>query len=110
MKKCVIAFFVVLLLFPAPFCLSQQKGASQKARERASEQSIFNRVSDWFATVGKSEEEKEKILEERQLEREKKHLEKEAKKAKKKAKAKNEEKEKMMKEKVNKMKMKKKPK
>ena len=46
-----------------------EKGASAKAYEHASEQSIFNRVNDWFATIGKSPEEKASILQERKMER-----------------------------------------
>jgi len=61
------------------------KGASSKAYEHASENSIFNRVSDWFATVGKSDEEKAKILAERRAKRAAKQTEKEAKKAEKEA-------------------------
>jgi uncharacterized protein YpmB len=45
------------------------KGASAQAMERASENSVFNRVTDWFATVGKSPEEKTLILAERNAKR-----------------------------------------
>ena len=47
-----------------------QKGASSRAYEKASSNAIFNRISDWFATLGKSKEEKAKILEERKAARE----------------------------------------
>ena len=43
--------------------------ASSNAFERASDDSIFNRVSDWFATVGKPEDEKEAIIAERRADR-----------------------------------------
>jgi len=48
---------------------SGQKGANQQAYEHASEHSIFNRVGDWFATIGKSQSEKKEILQERKAER-----------------------------------------
>ena len=62
-----------------------KKGASEKALERASEDSVFNRMGDWFATIGKSDEEKAAIKaerrEKRRIKREKKRAEKEAKRA-----------------------------
>jgi hypothetical protein len=51
---------------------------SQKVYERASSKSVFNRAEDWFATVGKSAEEKEKITAERNMRRAAKEAEKEA--------------------------------
>jgi hypothetical protein len=56
------------------------KGASSKAYEHASERSIFNRAGDWFATVGRSDEEKAAILQERSETRAAKRAEKEARK------------------------------
>ena len=76
----ILVFGFIFLSLPA-YSAKETKGASQQAYEHASENSIFNRVSDWFATVGKSDEEKAKILEERKQERARKRLEKEAKKA-----------------------------
>lgn len=64
---------------------AKKKGASDTAYEHASDNSVFNRVSDWFATVGKSEEEKEKILQERRMQRATKRTEKEEKRAEKQA-------------------------
>ncbi|MCK5655772.1 MAG: hypothetical protein KAI03_05740 [Candidatus Aureabacteria bacterium] len=58
-----------------------EKGASSKAYEHASEKSVFNRMGDWFSTIGKSDEEKKTILEERRAKRAMKRAEKEAKKA-----------------------------
>jgi len=63
----------------------REKGASQEAYEHADDNAVFNRVGDWFATVGKSKEEKEKILAERKAERATKRAEKEAEKMKRKA-------------------------
>ncbi len=57
------------------------KGASEQAREHASDNAIFNRVGDWFATVGKSGEEKENILAERKTKRAAKKARKRAEKA-----------------------------
>ena len=88
MKK-VIAIIVVLslVILSAPTFAAEggRKGASARAYERASEKAMFHRVSDWFATRGKSEEEKEKILEEREAERARKRAEKKAEKAERKA-------------------------
>ena len=89
MKKFVTGGLVFLLFISsANLCLAAkdgQKGASQQAYEHASENAIFNRVGDWFATAGKSKEEKEKILAERKAEREDKRAEKRARKEAKKA-------------------------
>jgi hypothetical protein len=63
----------------------KKKGASPQAYEHASDRAIFNRVSDWFATVGKSQQEKEQLLEERKARRAAKRAEREARKAQKKA-------------------------
>jgi hypothetical protein len=56
------------------------KGASSTAYEHASDQSVFNRAGDWFATIGKSPEEKEAILEQRRQERAARRAEKEMRK------------------------------
>lgn len=78
---CVLA--LVFLMGSVAICSAQrgQKGASEKAYEHASEEAIFNRVGDWFATRGKSPEEKEAIIAERKAKREAKRAEKEARKA-----------------------------
>jgi hypothetical protein len=58
----------LFLVFSSSVCLAQkegQKGASEKAYEHASDEAVFNRVGDWFSTIGQSNEEKEKILAER---------------------------------------------
>lgn len=84
MKKLVLMGMALVLL--SFFGLAQAqvekaRGASQKAQERASDQAIFNRVSDWFATVGRPQEEKERILQERQARRAEREAEIAAKKA-----------------------------
>ena len=62
----VITAFVVCALPGVTLAArSGQKGADQSAYEHASDQAIFNRAGDWFSTIGKSEEEKTRILEER---------------------------------------------
>jgi FKBP-type peptidyl-prolyl cis-trans isomerase len=83
MKK-FIAVLIALLLLSAPvvsFAAPEgEKGASATAYEHASDQSVFNRVSDWFATVGKSDEEKERIMVERRAKRTAERAQKEAEK------------------------------
>lgn len=88
MKRFIISFVAVLFVLTNLLVYAGEggeKGASSKAYEHASENAVFNRVSDWFATLGKSKEEKAKMLEERKAERAAKRAEKEAKKLKKKA-------------------------
>lgn len=85
MRKVTAGVLVALFLVVGMPVFTAEKGASAKAYEHASEESIFNRIGDWFATVGKSPEEKEKILMERKAERAAKRAEKEAKKAQKEA-------------------------
>ena len=78
----VLMLAVPSISFGAP---DGRKGASDKAYEHASDQSIFNRTGDWFATIGKSEEEKATIKAERVAERKAKRLEKGKKEKKEKA-------------------------
>ena len=75
MKKLAAVFGLLLVIFGA-CSLGIDSGmnktwaaASSTAFERAGEDSIFNRVSDWFATIGKPEDEKEMILAERRADR-----------------------------------------
>lgn len=94
MKKTIGLMLVALLvLSPAVSFAAKDgvKGASAQAYENASDNSVFNRVGDWFATIGKSDEEKAKIKAQRKAERAAKRVEKEAK-----------EKDKMLKEKMEK--------
>ena len=84
MKK-VVAFLlaIVFLIGIAPVHAAPgRKGASDKAYEHASDNAVFNRVGDWFATRGKSAEEKKAVLTERKSERAAKRAEKEARKQK----------------------------
>jgi hypothetical protein len=93
MKKLIIFLMLGVFVFsivPTGLCREAQevvkkgqKGASDKAYEHASEQSVFNRVGDWFATIGKSKEEKQQIIQQRKAEREAKKAEKRAQKLKK---------------------------
>ena len=85
MKKVAVFILVVAFLIgtvPA-FAAQGQKGASAKAMERASDEAVFHRVGDWFATRGKSEEEKQAIIAERKAERTAKRAQKEVEKQKK---------------------------
>lgn len=72
MKKIVI--FILVIVFsmavgPAFTAEGGKKGASAQAYEHASDQAVFHRITDWFATVGKSEEEKTAIIAERKAKR-----------------------------------------
>jgi CRISPR/Cas system CMR-associated protein Cmr5 small subunit len=72
MKKIVIMFLVLAVAFAATPAFSQDRagrGASATAMEKASDQAIFHRVSDWFATRGKTPEEARDIRVQRQAER-----------------------------------------
>lgn len=75
----------ITILFLMSFCFTavqaqedSSKGASEQAYEHASDKAVFHRVSDWFSTVGKPEEEKEKILADRAAKREMKKSRKQA--------------------------------
>jgi len=81
MKRLAVILLLTLITGPVFAAKGGEKGASTQAYEHASEQSIFNRVSDWFVTIGKSEEEKAKILAERKAKRAQKQAEKELEKA-----------------------------
>ena len=84
MKK-FVALMMVLSVWasfhPTMVSYAAERGASAQAFEHASDQSIFNRATDWFATVGKSGVEKQAILAERKAKRAARRLEKEARKA-----------------------------
>lgn len=87
MKRLIAVLLLLSLVIPLKPVLAakEQKGASPQAYEHASDQAVFNRISDWFATRGKSEEERAKILEERKAKRAAKRAQKEAEKAKREA-------------------------
>ncbi len=83
MKKSLVIMLVLALAVttvPA-FAAQGTKGASARAMERASDESVFHRVGDWFATVGKPDNEKQAIIAERKAKRAAAKAEKEAKKA-----------------------------
>ena len=79
----IIAVALLLSLAVGPVFAAEggEKGAGSKAYEHASGQAIFNRLGDWFATVGKSPEEKAGILQERKKERGKNRAEKQVREA-----------------------------
>lgn len=83
MKKMIIGIMIACIFLATTVSYAAQDAscASEKARENASDQAVFNRVGDWFATVGKSDEEREQIITERRVRREAKRAEKEARKA-----------------------------
>lgn len=100
-KKLILlgVMLVVLFSFTSAFAEGKgYKGANQQAIENANENAIFNRVSDWFATIGKSPVDKARIKAERKAARAEKMAQKEAEKAKKEKKEKREKKEKKAKE------------
>lgn len=79
MKRLIVIGIVLSFFVITNFAWAEkktEKGASEQAYEHASDNAIFNRVSDWFATIGKPKEEKEKILAERKAKRAAKRAEK----------------------------------
>jgi hypothetical protein len=81
----VLVLAIALAAAPAYAAPKGVKGASASAYEHASDEAVFHRVGDWFATRGKTPEEKQTILTERKAKRTAKRAEKEAAKAKKEA-------------------------
>jgi len=75
---------LVILITPA-YAAKGRKGASNQAYKNASDDAIFNRTGDWFATIGKTGEEKEKIIAERREIRAQKRAQKETRKQERKA-------------------------
>ncbi|MBN2484056.1 MAG: hypothetical protein JXD21_07650 [Candidatus Omnitrophica bacterium] len=79
-RPLLIAFIICAQVLP---CYPQDQGETQanvQAHAHASEHSVFNRVGDWWATIGKSGEAKTKILQEREVARALHRAEKELKK------------------------------
>ncbi len=99
MKKFLIGIVAVAFLLSGVPAFAQ-KGANAKAYEHASDEAVFNRIGDWFATIGKTDEEKETIIAERKAKRATERAEKEAQKAKKEAEKKAEKAKKEAKERV----------
>jgi flagellar biosynthesis/type III secretory pathway protein FliH len=60
-----IVFFSLLFINPL-LALGEEAANNTQAPAQAPTTSIIDKVGDWFATLGKSNEEKGKILEERQ--------------------------------------------
>ena len=58
-----------------------QSGASASAYQHASDEAVFNRIGDWFATLGKSGFEKDSILVQRRTARVARAIEHQAKHA-----------------------------
>jgi hypothetical protein len=81
MNMAIVLFCFSLIALPVFAAEGGEKGASEEAFEHASEQSVFHRAGDWFATVGKSPEEKEQALQKRREMRDQKRIEKEARKS-----------------------------
>ena len=69
MKKVVALLLVFAFAVGTIPAYAAPRGASSTAMEKASDEAIFHRVGDWFATVGKSSEEKQAILAERKAKR-----------------------------------------
>ena len=70
---------VACLSLSVPMVLAQP---NQSAIENADDNAVFNRVGDWLATIGKSDEEKVRIKAERKAERTAKRAKKAMKKTK----------------------------
>ena len=68
---------IVLGTVPAYAAQKGSKGASAKAYEHASDEAVFHRMGDWFATRGKSSEETAAIKTERRAKRAAKRAQKE---------------------------------
>ena len=88
MRKIIAWVLVLSLCFGVTPVFSAQggkRGASEKAYEHASDEAIFHRIGDWFATRGKSEEEKKAIVTERKAKRAAIRAQKEAEKQQRKA-------------------------
>jgi len=87
MKKAIILFIALsLMVLSMPsYAAKDQRGASPRAYQQASDEAIFHRVGDWFAARGKTENEKKAIIAQRKAERIAKRAQKEAEKRKREA-------------------------
>ena len=86
MKKLVVLAILVCFVFSAvPALPTYAQGKSGVSASAVSDDSVIDKIGDWFATRGKSDAEKQKILAERKMkrmaERTQRKLEKEQKKA-----------------------------
>ncbi len=67
---CVVALLAVLLPWGArPAAAAINEDTHVRIDQPASNDSIGDRVGDWFATLGKSQDDKQRILTQRRLER-----------------------------------------
>jgi len=62
-----VVFLLMFVLGSMP--AYAEKGASPVAYQHASDEAVFHRVGDWFATIGKSGAEKDQLLAERKAQR-----------------------------------------
>ena len=89
MRKIFFACVVLCILCAAGFAFADDAGAQAATADvsvdASGQVSVFARMGDWFATVGRSEQEQERIMEHRRARRSEKHAEKEARKARKRA-------------------------
>lgn len=87
MRKQTILLAVISLLVAAPVFAQQRdvRGPSARAYEKASERSIIHRAGDFFATVGRSQEEKDQIISKRSMERARRQAERKSREMKKQA-------------------------
>jgi len=83
MKKVITIVLLVMFVAGTMTAYAAPKGASTTAMSKASDESVFNRVGDWFATRGKSDAEKTQILAQRKTKRAAERAQKEAAKQKK---------------------------
>ncbi len=81
-KLSTLVMISLIVLSPLAFAAKGgEKGASEAALENASDQAIFTRAGDWFATLGKKGEAKKAVLAKRRAKRAQKRADKEAAKA-----------------------------
>jgi hypothetical protein len=89
MKKLIFVGVTLCIIFAASFVFADDSGATAPTADisvdASGEGSIFVRMGDWFATVGRSEHERARIMEHRRARRAEKHAEKAARKARKRA-------------------------
>jgi len=64
-----LAFALVLSVMPSVDAQNPPKGMSASAYKHASDEAVVHRVTDWFATRGKSDMEKQQILATRKAQR-----------------------------------------
>jgi hypothetical protein len=76
-----VALSIMITSMPV-FAAQGRKGASDQALDKASDEAVFNRIGDWFATVGKSDSEKKAVLAERKTKRTAERAQKQAEKKK----------------------------